>query len=105
MLLARVVRYIFSPEKDAAAVANAAMPAGQVHCRSPNRQAALQEPACWVRRISKPFQFFNRKGLEFGFTDINKYGLFTKPTFLDKEELPFGEKPIWQSQLDLSRPW
>jgi hypothetical protein len=34
-----------------------------------------------------------RKGLEFGFTEISfdKYGWFTRPVFLDKEELTFGD--------------
>ncbi|GAC1314259.1 MAG: hypothetical protein NVSMB24_38660 [Mucilaginibacter sp.] len=34
-----------------------------------------------------------RKGLEFGFTTISfdKYGWFTRPEFLDKEELTFGD--------------
>ena len=34
-----------------------------------------------------------RKGLEFGFTEIrfDKYGWFTRPEFLDKEELTFGD--------------
>lgn len=34
-----------------------------------------------------------RKGLEFGFTEISfdKYGWFTRPFFLDKEELTFGD--------------
>ena len=34
-----------------------------------------------------------RKGLEFGFTaiDFDKYGWFTRPEFLDKEELTFGD--------------
>lgn len=34
-----------------------------------------------------------RKGLEFGFTEISfdKYGWFTRPMFLDKEELTFGD--------------
>jgi hypothetical protein len=34
-----------------------------------------------------------RKGSEFGFTDVrfDKYGWFTRPTFLDKEELTFGD--------------
>lgn len=35
-----------------------------------------------------------RKGLEFGFTEVSfdKYGWFTRPIFLDKEELSFGDK-------------
>ena len=35
-----------------------------------------------------------RKGLEFGFTEISfdKYDWFTRPVFLDKEELTFGDK-------------
>jgi len=34
-----------------------------------------------------------RKGLEFGFTAISfdKYGWFTRPEFLDKEEVTFGD--------------
>ena len=34
-----------------------------------------------------------RKGLEFGFTGIafDKYGWFTRPIFLDREELTFGD--------------
>ena len=34
-----------------------------------------------------------RKGLEFGFTEISfdKYNWFTRPTFLEKEELAFGD--------------
>jgi hypothetical protein len=34
-----------------------------------------------------------RKGLEFGFTKIrfDKYGWFTRPVFLDREELTFGD--------------
>lgn len=38
--------------------------------------------------------YAHRKGLEFGFTEISfdKYDWFTRPVFLDKEELAFGDK-------------
>ncbi|NCD67980.1 hypothetical protein [Mucilaginibacter agri] len=46
-----------------------------------------------------------RKGLEFGFTEISfdKYGWFTRPVFLDKEELRFGDTSRYgnYSQIDL----
>lgn len=46
-----------------------------------------------------------RKGLEFGFTEISydQYGWFTRPVFLDKEELTFGDTSRYgnYSQIDL----
>jgi len=46
-----------------------------------------------------------RKGLEFGFTEISfdKYGWFTRPAFLAKEELTFGDTSRYgnYSQIDL----
>ena len=48
-----------------------------------------------------------RKGLEFGFTEIgfDQYGWFTRPAFLDKEELTFGDTSRYgnYSQIDLGR--
>jgi hypothetical protein len=42
----------FVLKKDAAAIDASDIPAGQIHYRSPNRQSALQEPVCWVRRTA-----------------------------------------------------
>jgi hypothetical protein len=53
----------------------------------------------WFRSFGDTFRTITmnvhayRKGLEFGFTEISfdKYGWFTRPEFLDKEELTFGD--------------
>ena len=53
----------------------------------------------WFRSFGDSFRTITmnvhayRKGLEFGFTEISfdKYGWFTRPVFLDKEELTFGD--------------
>jgi hypothetical protein len=53
----------------------------------------------WLRSFGDSFRTITmnvhayRKGLEFGFTEIafDQYGWFTKPVFLDKEELTFGD--------------
>jgi len=53
----------------------------------------------WFRSFGDSFRaitmnvYAYRKGLEFGFTDISfdKHGWFTRPGFLDKEELTFGD--------------
>ncbi|WP_143020776.1 hypothetical protein [Mucilaginibacter gossypii] len=44
--------------------------------------------------IPNHFLFFNRKGLESGFTGISfdKYAWSTRPVFLGREELAFGDK-------------
>lgn len=53
----------------------------------------------WFRSFGDSFRAITmnvhayRKGLEFGFTEISfdKYGWFTRPEFLDKAELTFGD--------------
>ncbi|QEM05022.1 hypothetical protein DIU31_016410 [Mucilaginibacter rubeus] len=53
----------------------------------------------WFRSFGDSFRTItmnvhaHRKGLEFGFTEISfdKYGWFTRPVFLDREELTFGD--------------
>jgi hypothetical protein len=53
----------------------------------------------WFRSFGDSFRSISmnvyayRKGMEFGFTAISfdKYGWFTRPEFLDKEELTFGD--------------
>ena len=53
----------------------------------------------WFRSFGDSFRSISmnvyayRKGLEFGFTAISfdKYGWFTRPEFLEKEELTFGD--------------
>jgi len=53
----------------------------------------------WFRSFGDSFRtitmnvYAYRKGLEFGFTEISfdKYEWFTRPEFLDKEELTFGD--------------
>lgn len=53
----------------------------------------------WFRSFGDSFRAITmnvhayRKGLEFGFTAVSfdKYGWFTRPEFLDKEELTFGD--------------
>jgi len=53
----------------------------------------------WYRSFGDSFRtitmnvYAYRKGLEFGFTKISfdKYGWFTRPAFLDSEELTFGD--------------
>jgi hypothetical protein len=53
----------------------------------------------WFRSFGDSFRTITtnvhayRKGLEFGFTKISfdKYGWFTRPEFLEKEELTFGD--------------
>ena len=53
----------------------------------------------WFRSFGDSFRsitmnvYAYRKGLEFGFTEISfdKYDWFTRPVFLDREELTFGD--------------
>ena len=53
----------------------------------------------WFRSFGDTFRVITmnvyayRKGLEFGFTEISfdKYDWFTRPAFLDREELTFGD--------------
>ena len=53
----------------------------------------------WFRSFGDSFRMITmnvyayRKGLEFGFTEISfdKYDWFTRPVFLDREELTFGD--------------
>ncbi|BAU55667.1 hypothetical protein [Mucilaginibacter gotjawali] len=53
----------------------------------------------WFRSFGESFMEITmnvhayRKGLEFGFTEISfdKYGWFTRPSFLDTKELTFGD--------------
>ncbi|CAN5514686.1 hypothetical protein BH09BAC6_BH09BAC6_34290 [soil metagenome] len=61
--------------------------------------ACNQTQLDWFRSFGDSFRtiamnvYAYRKGLEFGFTEISfdKYGWFTRPLFLDKEELTFGD--------------
>jgi len=54
----------------------------------------------WFHSFGDSFRTFTmnvyayRKALVFGFTEISfdKYGWFTRPAFLDREELAFGDK-------------
>lgn len=63
-------------------------------------QANDQQLLDWFRSFGDSFRTITmnvygyRKGLEFGFTEISfdKYGWFTRPVFLDQEELIFGDK-------------
>lgn len=58
-----------------------------------------QQQLDWFRSFGDSFRAITmnvhayRKGLEFGFTEIifDRYGWFTRPVFLDKEELTFGD--------------
>jgi len=62
-------------------------------------EARNQTQLDWFRSFGDSFRAITmnvnayRKGLEFGFTEISfdKYGWFTRPMFLDKEELTFGD--------------
>lgn len=62
-------------------------------------KAKDQQQLDWFRSFGDTFRaitmnvFAYRKGLEFGFTEISfdKYGWFTRPLFLDREELTFGD--------------
>ena len=62
-------------------------------------QANDQQLLEWFRSFGDSFRtitmnvYAYRKGLEFGFTEISfdKYDWFTRPVFLDKEELTFGD--------------
>jgi len=72
----------------------------------------LQELA-WFNSFGDSFRTIGmnipayRKGLEFGFTDISfdKYSWLTRPSFLDQEELTFGDTSRYgnYSQIDLGR--
>jgi len=62
-------------------------------------EASNQTQLDWFRSFGDSFRtitmnvYAYRKGLEFGFTEINfdKYDWFTRPVFLDREELAFGD--------------
>ena len=62
-------------------------------------KAGDQTQLDWFRSFGDSFRTITmnvhayRKGLEFGFTEISfdKCGWFTRPVFLDKEELTFGD--------------
>jgi len=62
-------------------------------------EAGNQTQLDWFRSFGDAFRtitmnvYAYRKGLEFGFTEISfdKYGWFTRPVFLGKEELSFGD--------------
>ncbi|MES2275452.1 MAG: hypothetical protein V4592_05490 [Bacteroidota bacterium] len=62
-------------------------------------KAKDQEQLDWFRSFGDSFRAITmnvhayRKGLEFGFTDIgfDQYGWFNRTTFLDQEELTFGD--------------
>jgi hypothetical protein len=63
-------------------------------------EAKDQTQLDWFRSFGDSFRTITmnvhayRKGLEFGFTEISfdKYDWFTRPVFLDREELAFGDK-------------
>jgi len=63
-------------------------------------KAKDQQQLDWFRSFGDSFRTITmnvhayRKGLEFGFTEISfdKYDWFTRPIFLDREELAFGDK-------------
>jgi hypothetical protein len=63
-------------------------------------KAKEQQQLDWFRSFGDSFRtitmnvYAYRKGLEFGFTEISfdKYNWFTRPVFLDREELAFGDK-------------
>lgn len=62
-------------------------------------EAKNQTQLDWFRSFGDSFRtitmnvYAYRKGLEFGFTEISfdKYDWFTRPVFLDREELTFGD--------------
>lgn len=62
-------------------------------------EAGNQIQLDWFRSFGDSFRTITmnvhayRKGLEFGFTEISfdKYDWFTRPVFLDREELTFGD--------------
>jgi hypothetical protein len=62
-------------------------------------EAKNQTQLDWFRSFGDSFRtitmniYAYRKGLEFGFTEISfdKYDWFTRPVFLDSEELTFGD--------------
>ena len=62
-------------------------------------EAKDQTQLDWFRSFGDSFRVITmnvyayRKGLEFGFTEISfdKYDWFTRPVFLDREELTFGD--------------
>ena len=62
-------------------------------------EAGNQSQLDWFRSFGDSFRTITmnlhayRKGLEFGFTEISfdKYGWFTRPQFLEYEELTFGD--------------
>ena len=62
-------------------------------------KAKDQKQLDWFRSFGDSFRAITmnvhayRKGLEFGFTDIgfDQYGWFNRTTFLDQEELTFGD--------------
>lgn len=62
-------------------------------------EAKNQTQLDWFRSFGDSFRIITmnvyayRKGLEFGFTEISfdKYDWFTRPVFLDREELTFGD--------------
>ncbi|GAC1314149.1 MAG: hypothetical protein NVSMB24_38440 [Mucilaginibacter sp.] len=62
-------------------------------------EAGNQTRLDWFRSFGDTFRIITmnvhayRKGLEFGFTEISfdKYDWFTRPVFLDSEELTFGD--------------
>jgi len=62
-------------------------------------EAKDQTQLDWFRSFGDSFRVITmnvyayRKGLEFGFTEIcfDKYDWFTRPIFLDREELTFGD--------------
>lgn len=62
-------------------------------------KAKDQQQLDWFRSFGDSFRVITmnvyayRKGLEFGFTEISfdKYDWFTRPVFLDREELTFGD--------------
>jgi len=62
-------------------------------------EAGNQDQLDWFRSFGDTFRTIAmnvhayREGLEFGFSEISfdKYGWFTRPLFLDREELTFGD--------------